>query len=126
MKIIDNILAKEQTKLTFKERQVVVDYFRHLVNREFEHFKEGYLQKDKSEIFERAYLIDTYDNIRIRLNSLNFSTISKLLKYIKNDFISYMYEADVNDGVFEYYDDIENRILDEVSKLRIQNEQKVA
>ena len=83
MKIIDNILKKEQTKTTFKERQVVIDYFRHLVNREFERFKEGYLQKDKSEIFERAYLIDTYDNIRIRLNSLNFSAISKLLKYIK-------------------------------------------
>ena len=54
MKIIDNILAKEQTKLTFKERQVVVDYFRHLVNREFEHFKKNYLKKDKEEIFEEV------------------------------------------------------------------------
>ena len=126
MKIIDNILKKEQAKTTCKEKQVVIHYFRHLVNREFERFKEGYLQKDKSEIFERAYLIDTYDNIRIRLNSLNFGTISKMLKYIKNDFISYMYDADVNDGVFEYYDDIENRILDEVSKLRNQSEQKAA
>lgn len=126
MKIIDNILKKEQTKTTFKERQVVIDYFRHLVNREFERFKEGYLQKDKSEIFERAYLIDTYDNIRIRLNSLNFSAISKLLKYIKNDFISYMYDADVNDGVIDYYEDIESRILNVVTKLRIYNEQKAA
>ena len=126
MKIIDNILKKEQTKTTFKERQVVIDYFRHLVNREFERFKEGYLQKDKSEIFERAYLIDTYDNIRIRLNSLNFSAISKLLKYIKNDFISYMYEADVNDGVIDYYEDIEKRILNVVTKLLSHNEQKAA
>ena len=126
MKIIDNILKKEQTKTTFKERQVVIDYFRHLVNREFERFKEGYLQKDKSEIFERAYLIDTYDNIRIRLNNLNFSTISKLLKYIKNDFISYMYEADVNDGVIDYYEDIEKRILNVVTKLLSHNEQKAA
>ena len=126
MKIIDNILKKEQLKTTFKERQIVIDYFRHLVNREFERFKEGYLQKEKAEIFEKAYLIDTYDNIRIRLNSLNFVTISKMLKYIKTDFISYMYDADVNDGVFEYYDDIENRILDEVSKLRNQSEQKAA
>ncbi len=126
MKIIDNILKKEQTKTTFKEKQIVIDYFRHLVNREFERFKEGYLQKEKTEIFEKAYLIDTYDNIRIRLNSLNFVTISKMLKYIKTDFISYMYDADVNDGVFEYYDDIENRILDEVSKLRNQSEQKAA
>ena len=63
MKIIDNILKKEQTKTTFKERQVVIDYFRHLVNREFEHFKKNYLKKDKEEIFEKAYLIDCYDNI---------------------------------------------------------------
>ena len=126
MKMIDNILNKDFTKLTFKERQLVVDYFRYLVNKEFDEFKEMFIKKEKTEIFERAYLIDTYDNIRIRLNSLNFSAISKLLKYIKNDFISYMYDADVNDGVFEYYDDIENRILDEVSKLRNQSEQKAA
>ena len=126
MKMIDNILNKDFTKLTFKERQLVVDYFRYLVNKEFDEFKEMFIKKEKTEIFERAYLIDTYDNIRIRLNSLNFVTISKMLKYIKNDFISYMYDADVNDGVFEYYDDIENRILNEVSKLLNQSEQKVA
>ena len=53
MKIIDTILAKEQTKLTFKERQV-------------------------------------------------------------------------NDGVIDYYEDIEKRILNVVTKLRIHNEQKAA
>ena len=126
MKIIDNILKKEQTKTTFKERQVVIDYFRHLVNREFERFKEGYLQKDKSEIFERAYLIDCYDNIWMSLNSLSFFTIAKLLKYLKGDYISYMYDADVNDGVIDYYEDIESRILNVVTKLRIYNEQKAA
>lgn len=126
MKIIDNILAKEQTKLTFKERQVVVDYFRHLVNREFEHFKKNYLKKDKEEIFEKAYLIDCYDNIRMSLNSLSFCTIAKLLKYLKGGYISYMYDADVNDGVIDYYDDIESRILNVVTKLRIHNEQKAA
>ena len=126
MKIIDNILAKEQTKLTFKERQVVVDYFRHLVNREFDHFKKNYLKMDKEEIFERAYLIDSYENIRMTLNNLSFFTIAKLLKYLKGDYISYMYDADVNDGVFNYYDDIEKRILNVVTKLRIHNEQKAA
>ena len=35
MKMIDNILNKDFTKLTFKERQLVVDYFRYLVNNEF-------------------------------------------------------------------------------------------
>ena len=72
--MIDNILNKDFTKLTFKERQLVVDYFRYLVNKEFEKFKEIFLKKDKTEIFERAYLIDTYDNIRIRLIGLNFFT----------------------------------------------------
>ena len=97
MKMIDNILNKDFTKLTFKERQLVVDYFRYLVNKEFEEFKEIFLKKDKTEIFERAYLIDTYDNIRIRLIDLNFFTIAKLLKYQKDGFIDYMYNADVND-----------------------------
>ncbi len=126
MKIIDNILEKEQTKLTFKERQVVVDYFRHLVNREFEQFKKNYLKKDKEEIFEKAYLIDRYENIRMSLNSLSYFTIAKLLKYLKGDYISHMYDADVNDGIIDYYEDIENRILNVVSKLRIHNEQKAA
>lgn len=84
MKMIDNILNKDFTKLTFKERQLVVDYFRYLVNKKFEEFKEIFLKKDKTEIFERAYLIDTYDNIRIRLIDLNFFTIAKLLKYQKD------------------------------------------
>ncbi len=126
MKIIDNILEKEQTKLTFKERQVVVDYFRHLVNREFEQFKKNYLKKDKEEIFEKAYIIDCYENIRMNLNSLSYFTIAKLLKYLKGDYISYMYDADVNDGIIDYYEDIENRILNEITKLRIHNEQKAA
>ena len=60
------------------------------------------------------------------LNSLSFFTIAKLLKYLKGDYISYMYDADVNDGVIDYYDDIESRILNVVTKLRIHNEQKAA
>ena len=126
MKIIYTILEKNPEKTTFKERQIIIDYFRNLVDREFEHFKEDFLQKEKSEIFERAYLIDTYDNIRIRLNSLSFYTISKLLKSIKNNFIDYMYNMDVNAGIFDYYDDIENRILNEVSKLKASEVQKIA
>ena len=126
MKMIDNILNKDFTKLTFKERQLVVDYFRYLVNKEFEEFKEIFLKKDKTEIFERGYLIDTYDNIRIRLIDFNFFTIAKLLKYHKDGFIDYMYNADVNDSVFDYYDNIEREIIKEVSKLKQQNEIKVA
>ena len=124
--MIDNILNKDYSKLTFKERQLVVDYFRHLVNKEFDDFKTNFLKKDKIEIFERAYLIDTYDNIRIRLISLSFFSIAKLLKYQKDGFIDYMYNADVNDSVFDYYDNIENEILKEVSKLREQYETKAA
>jgi hypothetical protein len=126
MQIIDNILNKDNTKLTFKERQLIVDYFRHLVNAEFKEFKTNILKKDKTEIFERAYLIDTYDNIRIRLLNLSFFTITKLLKYQKDGFIDYMYNADVNDSVFDYYDNIESEIIKEVSKLKQQNEIKVA
>lgn len=126
MKIIDNILEKEQTKLTFKEKQVVIDYFTHLVNKEFKEFKKSMLNQEKEEIFDRAYLIDTYNNIRDRLNSLSFETMSKLLKYLNDGFIDYMYNVDVNDGIFDYYDDIENRILKEVTKLRKKNEQKAA
>ena len=126
MNMIDNILNKDFTKLTFKERQLIVDYFRYLVNKEFDEFKEMFIKKDKTEIFERAYLIDTYDNIRMRLIGLNFSTISKLLKYQKDGFIDYMYNADVNDSVFDYYDNIESEIIKEVSKLKPHNEIKVA
>ena len=57
MNMIDNILNKDFTKLTFKERQLVVDYFRYLVNKEFDEFKEMFIKKDKTEIFERAYLM---------------------------------------------------------------------
>lgn len=85
-----------------------------------------FIKKEKTEIFERAYLIDTYDNIRMRLIGLNFSTISKLLKYQKDGFIDYMYNADVNDSVFDYYDNIESEIIKEVSKLKPHNEIKVA
>ena len=126
MNIIDNILNKDFTKLTFKERQLVLDYFRYLVNKEFDEFKEMFIKKEKTEIFERAYLIDTYDNIRMRLIGLNFSTISKLLKYQKDGFIDYMYNADVNDSVFDYYDNVESEIIKEVSKLKPHNEIKVA
>jgi hypothetical protein len=126
MQIIDNILNKDNTKLTFKERQLIIDYFRHLVNAEFKEFKTNILKKDKTEIFERAYLIDTYDNIRIRLLNLSFFTITKLLKYQKDGFIDYMYNADVNDSVFDYYDNIESEIIKEVSKLKQQYERKVA
>lgn len=124
--MIDNILNKDYSKLTFKERQLVVDYFRHLVNKEFDEFKNNFLKKDKTEIFERAYLIDTYDNIRIRLISLSFFSIAKLLKYQKEGFIDYMYNVDVNDSVFDYYDNIENEILKEISKLKEQYETKAA
>lgn len=126
MEIIDNLLKEDPKKLTFKEKQIVIDYFIHLVNNEFADFKKSMLNHEKEEIFDRAYLIDSFDNIRIRLNSLSFETISKLLKYLNEGFIDYMYNADVNDGVFAYYDDIENRILKEVSKLRKQNKQKAA
>ena len=34
--------------------------------------------------------------------------------------------ADVNDSVFDYYDNIESEIIKEVSKLKQQNEIKVA
>lgn len=64
--------------------------------------------------------------MKIRLTSLSLFTIAKLLKYQKDYFIDYMYNADVNDSVFDYYDDIESRILNEVSKSRKQNELKVA
>ena len=37
-----------------------------------------------------------------------------------------MYDADVNDGVIDYYEHIESRILNVVTKLRIYNEQKAA
>lgn len=126
MKIIDTILEKEPTKLTFKERQVVSDYFRYLVNKEFYDFKKSYLKREKEEIFEKAYLIDCYENIRMTLNNLSFATTAKLLKYLNGDYISYMYDSDVNDGVIDYYEDIEKRILNVVTKLRIHNEQKAA
>ena len=74
--IINNILTKDYLHLTFKERQLVIDYFRFLVNKEFEDFKKGILKKEKTEIFEKSYLIETYDNIRTRLIGLSFFTIS--------------------------------------------------
>ncbi len=122
MQIIQNILNKDITKLTYKEKMLVIDYFRKVVNDEFDKFKNMFLQKEKEEIFERAYLIDTYDNIRIRLLSLNFLTIVDLLKYKKDNFIDYMYNADVNDSVFDYYDNIEAEIVKEAIRLKNQNE----
>lgn len=122
MQIIQNILNKDITKLTYKEKMLVIDYFRKVVNDEFDKFKNMFLQKEKEEIFERAYLIDTYDNIRIRLLSLNFLTIVDLLKYKKDNFIDYMYNADVNNSVFDYYDNIQNEIIEETMKLKKQSE----
>lgn len=122
MEIIENILKKDISKLKYKERQLVIDYFRKLVNDEFDKFKNMFLQKEKEEIFERAYLIDTYDNIRIRLCSLNFLTIVDLLRYQKDNFIDYMYNVDVNDCVFDHYDNIENEIIKETIRLKNQNE----
>ena len=124
--IINNILTKDYLHLTFKERQLVIDYFRSLVNKEFEDFKKGILKKEKAEIFEKSYLIETYDNIRTRLIGLSFFTIAKLLKYQKNGFIDYMYNADVNDGIFDYYDSIESKIIKEIPKMKRQNEKKIA
>ena len=124
--IINNILTKDYLHLTFKERQLVIDYFRFLVNKEFEDFKKGILKKEKTEIFEKSYLIETYDNIRTRLIGLSFFTIAKLLKYQKNGFIDYMYNADVNDGIFDYYDSIESKIIKEIPKMKRQNEKKIA
>lgn len=121
MQIIQNILNKDITKLTYKERMLVIDYFRKVVNEEFENFKNNLLQNSKEEIFERAYLIDTYDNIRIRLLSLNFLTIVDLLKYKKDNFIDYMYNVDVNDSVFDYYDNIEAEIVKEAIRLKNKN-----
>lgn len=122
MQIIDNILNKDTNTLTYKERALVIEYFRKLVNDEFEEFKSKFLRYDKEQIFERAYLIDTYDNIRIRLCSLNFITITYLLKYQKDNFIEYMYSVDVNDSVFDYYNNIENEIVKETIRLKNQNE----
>ena len=123
MQLIENILKKDINKLKYKERQLIVDYFRKLVNDEFDKFKNIFLQKEKKEIFERAYLIDTYDNIRIRLCSLGFFTIVDL-RYQKDNFIDYMYNADVNNSVFDYYDNIETRIVEETIKLKKQSETK--
>ena len=124
MEIIENILKKDISKLKYKERQLVIDYFRKLVNDEFDKFKNMFLQKEKEEIFERAYLIDTYDNIKIKLCSLNFLTITYLLKYQKDNFIDYMYSADVNDCIFDYYDNIETEVIKEAIRLKNQNENK--
>lgn len=124
MQIIDNILNKDTDTLTYKERALVIEYFRKLVNDEFEEFKSKFLRYDKKQIFERAYLIDTYDNIRIRLCSLSFITITYLLKYQKDNFIEYMYSVDVNDSVFDYYDNIENEIVKETIRLKNENEYK--
>lgn len=124
--IINNILTKHYLHLTFKERQLVIDYFRFLVNKEFEDFKKGILKKEKTEIFEKSYLIETYDNIRTRLIGLSFFTIAKLLKYQKNGFIDYMYNADVNDGIFDYYDSIESKIIKEIPRIKQQNGKKIA
>ena len=121
--IINNILTKDYLHLTFKERQLVIDYFRFLVNKEFEDFKKGILKKEKTEIFEKSYLIKTYDN---RLIGLSFFTIAKLLKYQKNGFIDYMYNADVNDGIFDYYDSIESKIIKKIPRIKQQNEKKIA
>ena len=37
-----------------------------------------------------------------------------------------MYNLDVNDGIFNYYDDIEKNILNEVSKLTYEDQKKNA
>lgn len=47
MKKIDNILNKDITKLIYKERQLIIDYFGKLVNDEFDKFKNKFLQKNK-------------------------------------------------------------------------------
>ena len=123
MQMIDNMLNKGIDKLTFKERQVIVDYFRMLVKKEFEEFKTKLIANyDKEKLFERAYLIDTYDNIRNRLCGIGFLSIVDLLKYQKDNFINYMYNKDVTDGIFDYYDTIEEEIIKECANLRKQNE----
>lgn len=112
MQMIDNMINKGIDKLKFKERQIIVDYFRMQVNKEFENFKAKLIESyNKEEIFEKAYLIDTYDNIRIRLCEIRFPSIVDLLKYQKDNFIDYMYNKDVTNGVFDYYDTIEKVIL---------------
>ena len=47
IRIINNLLNKDLTNLSFKERQLITDYFRLQVNQEFSHFKEIFLKKDK-------------------------------------------------------------------------------
>lgn len=126
MELINNILNKEQSKLSFKERQLILDYFSHLVNKEFNNFKKNLLTKEKAEIFENAYLIECYDNIRLRLLDLSFFAIFKLLKSHDNNFIDLMYNSDVTDGIFDYYDDIEGNILREISMLNFENNKKIA
>lgn len=125
MQMIDNMLNKGIDKLTFKERQVIVDYFRMLVKKEFENFKTRLIENNsKEKIFEKAYLIDTYDDIRNRLCGIGFLSIVDLLKYQKDNFIDYMYNKDVTCGIFDYYDTIEDEIIKEAVALRKQNESK--
>ena len=120
--MIDNILNKDNDKLTYKERMLVIEYFRKIVNDEFKEFKDKLLKEDKEFIFEKAYLIDTFDTIKIRLCNLSYLTISYLLKYQKNNFIDYMYNADVTNSVFDYYDNIEGEIIKQAIKIRKENE----
>lgn len=117
MQIINSLLNKDFTKLSFKERQLIIAYFRHIVNQEFYKFKKNFLKKDKEEIFEKAYLIESFDDIRRSLKDLSFFTIIKLLKNVKENFIDYMYNEDVNNGIFDYYDELKNNIIEVVVKL---------
>lgn len=126
IRIINNLLNKDLTNLSFKERQLITDYFRLQVNQEFSHFKEIFLKKDKEEIFNSAYVIDSYDNIRILLNDLSFFNIVKLLKNVKENYIDYMYELEVNKGVFDYYDDIEKNIEKNIPNIPINKKTNVA
>lgn len=47
MQIIDNILNKDFNELTYKERMLVIEYFRKIVNDEFKEFKDNLLKENK-------------------------------------------------------------------------------
>ena len=126
MRIIDNLLNKNLTDLSYKEREIIIDYFKFQVNQEFDKFKECFLKKNREEIFKEAYVIDTFDNIRILLKNLSFFNIVKLLKYVKKDYIDYMYQLDVNSCCFDYYDEVEKNIIENIPNTHINSKTNVA
>lgn len=119
--MLDSLLNKERSKLSFKEEQTIANHFRNLLDIEFRCFKKKFLAKDKEEIFEKSRIINDYELIKINLESLNLLTIINLLKYQKENFIDYMYNSNVLQDDVEFCENIQNRIIKETSKLRLKN-----